>query len=333
MPPEAAAADGNAADQTPFGSDRARHLHYIDARLLTAIAPGTSIRALAYRRDAWALPDPMRRVLPGEPKQQPVWAVRIGTFAGDVGNPPSEYSPRGDSDLRVVFAGRVDFPDLPRPRHEPAPFAVEFPFAAPYVRGPGHLVIEHVVLHRKMVEYPYVLDAVEARSVAGRVVPLVADIEPCPNSGLRVYGRVTGAPGSMVLGLHGAPPLASVDLWAMPWWPTHAPQPEVDLAARGCAPSTLPFWTQSLRADASGSLRHERRYPVWPQLGGQRVVAQFLVARHAGWLVAPPLAVEFGASECPSAAWMSVVSGYSDAEVTDGFVQRARGPVVRFSYD
>ncbi len=227
----------------------------------------------------------------------------------------------------------MDFPDLPRPTDSPAPFAVVFPFHAPYVRGPGHLVIEHMVLHRKMVEYPYVVDAVEARSRPGRVTPLAPGVEPCPASGLRVNGRATGAPGALTLGLHAAPAWARVELWAMPWWPAAVPGPSLDLAKRGCAPAVLPWWAVSLRADATGSARLVREVPAWPPLDGHRLLTQFLVVQEGGWLVAPPLVVEFGKSECPSAAYLSVVSGYSDHEVEHGFVQRARGPVVRFTYD
>jgi hypothetical protein len=304
VPPQAAAVDGNSADQAPFGSDRSRHVQFIDGALLGGLPRGARIVAIAYRRDA-AVAGVLRRERPREAPPRPRWAIRIAHWDEDPAQPSPTFPAATDPRFAVAFVGDVEFPELPPPAAGPAPFTIGFPLTRPFQYRGGHLAIEHYVFHRKMVSYDYYVDAVDSRGAPARVTARPAD----PPAGLRATAKACGPPGALVALLHGAQASSTAELWIT-------------------RPGSPPFLACRLLTDSLGSASADLPLPPGAPLHG---------GLELRWLGTSPtgtpsssdlLQVDFAAEPSPSAAHMSVLAGYPDVEVEHGFVQRGRGLVL-----
>jgi hypothetical protein len=316
IPTHAATTEGVGADQSPFGRDRHRHVQYVDRSLLTAVPTGTTIRAIAYRREGGDDRRPtLRRIRPGEANQRPAWAVRLGNPTVDVRDPPREYPEITDPAWTLVRDPKpMTFPDLDLPADGLPGFDLVFPFDRPFVYLGGELGIEHYVNHRRQIDYPYVVDAVDARTTPGAAVTLDE------RDDLRVAAAVPGPGGELCVSLHGVPRGGRAAL-ALRFSPDAETTPTTNVAR----PLEVP-----VRSD--GGAAFVVRVPLDPKFDGRIVDAEWFVDVGAGPHAAARQRLTLGRLLDATAPRMAVVAGFSESHVRYGFVQRARGLVFQLRW-
>lgn len=346
VPPAYATQAGNSPDIEPCGSDRIRHVQYLDRSLLASVPANSLIKEVAYRRTTQITTALMERKS-GTNQGIPVWQVRLGNYVGPVTNPRGTFPTSTTSGWMTVFTAKqvdftTNFPPLPMPSTGLPAFLVRFPFDVPFQYIGAALGIDHYAYESVNRTYPYYMDGVQSPTSAGTVDLISGTSLGCPAGQNRAEGAAPNpGGGALDFYLFGAPAQtvataffgASSTQWAS------VPLP-LSLAPTlpGCfvfTDLTLPFSAVT----STGGIA-EVHVPVpgdLPLAGatiyGQWVVTDGRVNPSFAFATSDGLRFKFGTAVGNGLIPMSVVSGLgNNAAGNVGFVQPGRGPILQLTW-
>jgi hypothetical protein len=191
VPIHRTSSEGNTQSYVPFLYDVGRHQVVVDGGAFSlAVAQITEIR--------------MRRDGPGNPFNPvmfPSSTITVSYAANGItpATMSQTFANNRGANATVIYTGALNLPALPVPGAPPAPFAIKFPFASPYLylRQNGDLLIEFELgMGQAQQKQEYFMDAEQYNAAAGTVVRYGASGSMSGGDILRTSAATTGlAPG------------------------------------------------------------------------------------------------------------------------------------------
>jgi hypothetical protein len=254
------------------------------------------------------------------------------------------------TNMTTVFAGSLDLltntPTLPPPASPttPAPFAMVFPFFAPWQFPGGNLLVDHYAYESRNRQHIYYVDAVESLPFNGGNVDLISPTSlGCPANFNRVAGTAPN-PGAGAVDLHlfgapiNAPALCYFGANTTSWNGATLPLNLGVLGMAACNIYTDLTISVAVNTDVAGIASLSLPVPAVPQLIGASIYNQWGVTDQRvnpamGFALSDGVKITLGNQVGVESIRMTVVSGEGQrANGRSGFLQPNRGPVFQLVY-